>query len=161
MLLYSRRRALLSGVALVALSACDMVPIYHPEGAAAQLRGAVLLRAPTNRVEFEFLRNVERRIGAPTSAVYTLEYDITLKEEKVIISNTQETQRLNIIGTLAYTLKDDAENTVATGQVSSFTGYASTGTVIATASAQRDAENRLIRLLSDQLLDSINAQILK
>ena len=55
-------------------------------------------------------------------------------------------------------LTDSASGAEVTrGQVSTFTSYSTTGTTIATMSAEQDAHDRLARMLADQVVTRLLA----
>jgi LPS-assembly lipoprotein len=59
----------------------------------------------------------------------------------------------SLVGRIDYKLIDLAtDTTVATGQVDNFTGYSATGDTVETLAAQRDALERLMVILADQVV---------
>ena len=67
------------------------------------------------------------------------------------------TTRYSLSGTADFALKDQAGRVLAQGRVSSFTSYSTTGTTIATLSAEGDARQRLATMLADQVVTRLLA----
>ncbi|MEM6306920.1 MAG: LPS assembly lipoprotein LptE [Pseudomonadota bacterium] len=150
--MYNRRWFCAGGLAL---AGCGFTPAYGP-AERAPLYGQVLVQAPKNRTEFEFVRAMETRLGLPPEAPqYRLKYTLQLTQESTIVSAEQEINRFNIRGRLTYTLSNAQNTSVAQGSIPAFTGYSSSGTTIATESAQKDAQNRLVTILADQLISRL------
>lgn len=145
-----------SRVALVMfmmLASCGFSPAYGPSGAARDLQGAISFQPPQTRDAFDFVTHLERRLGRSELSRYVLSYEITVSEERMAISANNITTRFNVIGKATYGLKGVAsEKTLITGRVQSFTGYSATGSTAATQAARRDAHNRLMRILADQVI---------
>lgn len=152
-MLLSNRRTFLLG--LVALGGCGFAPVHATKGD-VQLRNSVLIQAPQTREEFELVKTFERRLGAPTMQAYTLSYNLTVAEETVVTSSSQELNRFNVLGTLSYTLKDTDGAVISQGTSKAFTSYSSTGSTVATDRSQRDARDRLMVILTDQTLTRLS-----
>ena len=68
------------------------------------------------------------------------------------------TTRYSLNGSADFRLTDAASGaTVTEGQVSSFTSYSTTGTTVATLTAEYDARQRLARMLADQVVTRLLA----
>lgn len=157
-MLWCNRRWFLAGA--VALTGCGFTPVYGPD-AQSNLRGQVLVQAPTTREEFELVRALELRLGQPNKAQYVLDYTLTITEEAVVVSQNQVQARFNVVGVLAYVLKSNAGDPVANGTAKAFTSYSSTGSTVSTDQSQRDARDRLMVLLADQTLARLAADMAK
>ena len=152
----SNRRKFLA-VALV-LGACGFTPAYGPGGAARDLLGTVLVDAPDTRAGFTFTREIEQRLGRSDNARYGLGYDLEYVEERMALTPTNVTARLNIVGKVTWALRDLAsEEVVSSGTANSFVGYSTTGSTVATLAAQRDAQERLSVILADQVVTQLMA----
>ncbi|MCT8158478.1 LPS assembly lipoprotein LptE [Pseudoruegeria sp. SHC-113] len=150
------RRTLL--ISLAGLAACGFEPAYGPSGAAANLRGSILVDEPTDRFSFELLKQLEERLGQPVNPSYGLAITLRLEEDDLAITQDQEILRYNIIGEADFAIRSlatDAE--LFRGKVSSFTAYAATGTTVSTREAQRDAYDRLMVILADQITSRLIA----
>jgi LPS-assembly lipoprotein len=153
------RRRLFLGFALATLAgACGFAPVYGPGGAAEGLRGSLLVAAPDDRNAFVLVRHLERRLGQPQNAPYLLSYKIATTRQGVGITPAQETTRFNVLGRIEYTVTDRATMAVLSeGAVENFTGYSATGSIVATIEATRDAEERLMIILADQIVSRLIA----
>lgn len=154
-----RRSVLLSLAALPALGACGFTPAYAPGGAAGSLRGRVLVDEPATRNGYLMTRDLEGRLGrAGGGARYGLSLGIQTRRDGGAISQTDITTRYNLIGSATYALRDIESGKVLTsGSVETFTGYSATGSTVATQAAARDAEARLMTMLSDQIVTRLLA----
>ncbi len=160
---------LLGAGALSAVAACGFSPVYGPLGQAARLQMQVAMDVPDNRHEFDLVRQLELRLGHATAPVYHLSYRVETTQEGVGVTPEQEIIRFNVLGKVQYTLTETATGTVlATGRADSFTGYSagavdvtalppSTNATIATLTAERDANARLMVALADQIVSQLLA----
>ncbi|MGB0798334.1 MAG: LPS assembly lipoprotein LptE [Planktomarina sp.] len=149
----SNRRNVLFG--LVALGGCGFTPAFGPNAGASQFRNAVFVQAPVDRVEFELVRNLEQRLGQPTERVFDLKFDLSVLKNSVVVSAAQEFNRFNLVGTLTYSLTDTNGVLAAHGTAKTFTSYSATGSTLATDQSERDAENRLMVILADQVMTQL------
>ncbi len=119
------------------------------------LRNTVLVQAPTNRVEFELVRNLEVQLGQAVSKLYDLQYKLSVDEDIVVVSAAQEINRFSLVGLLEYSLVDSGGVVLLTETAKSFTGYSATGTTVATQRSKRDAYDRLMVILAKQVSNSL------
>ena len=164
MLLYNRRFFLLStagatAVAAAALAGCGFTPAFGPGSVAQGLQNTVMLRAPTNKNEYDFVKAVEDRLGYATTHTYNLTYSISIASETVAVTTAQEQQRVNLNGTLDFTLTHVDGTAIARGRETGFTSYSTSGSTIATDSAQKDANRRLMQILVDHMVVSFAAKL--
>ena len=151
-----RRFVLLSGLA--ALAGCGFAPAYGPGGGGGALMGEVRVAAPDSRAGYLLTGEIEARLGRTTAPRYELRPEISLRSEAIAIDRRNITVRRNLVGTLRYTLADlETGEVVDRGEVSSFTGFSTSGTPVAIQAAERDAEARLMQILADQLLTRLAA----
>ena len=149
------RRALLAG--LLALSACGLHPVYGPGGAAKKLFGQVSPVDPDTPDEFLFNRRIAERLG-PAGGAYELDYTLRIAVVAQGITPDEITTRYSLNGSADYKLTEAATGeTVTEGQVSTFTSYSTTGTTVATLTAEYDARQRLARMLADQVVTRLLA----
>ena len=73
------------------------------------------------------------------------------------ITTDEVTNRYSLNGTADFTLTDRAGRVLAQGRVSNFTSYSTTGTTIATLSAEGGARSRLAEMLADQVVTRLLA----
>ena len=148
MWLSSRREFFL---AALALAGCGFVPVNGVSSKSQMLRNTVLVQAPTNRVEFELVRNLEVQLGQATSKLYDLRYKLNVDEDIIIVSAAQEINRFSLVGVLEYSLVDNDGMVLLSRTAKSFTGYSATGTTVATQRSKRDAYDRLMVILAKQV----------
>ena len=148
------RRAALLG--LLALAGCGLTPVYGPGGGGGKLFGKVRPRDPQTYQDFAFNRRLGERLGGEGSD-YDLDYRITVGVVAQAITTDEVTNRYSLNGTADYALTDRAGRVLAQGRVSNFSSYSTTGTTIATLSAEGDARNRLAGMLADQVVTRLLA----
>ena len=145
----SNRRGFL--LAALALAGCGFVPVNGVSSKSQMMRNTVLVQAPTNRVEFELVRNLEVQLGQATSKLYDLRYKLNVDEDIIIVSAAQEINRFSLVGVLEYSLVDNDGMVLLSRTAKSFTGYSATGTTVATQRSKRDAYDRLMMILAKQV----------
>ena len=146
MWLSSRRRFL--SAALV-LAGCGFTPVMEP--VSQPLYNQILIQAPVNRAEYELVRSLEAQLGTATSARFALRYELNVTEDTIVVSAAQEISRYSLVGELDYSLLDSTGAILTRQTAKSFTGYSATGTTVATQRAKRDAYDRLMVILADQV----------
>ncbi len=154
----SDRRAFLTLLAALPLAACDFRPVYGPAGDGGVLTGAIRADDPENRLGYELVSNLEARIGRPVSPRWALGYRITTDEVAIGVSPENVITRYNVKGRLDWSVRPIAGVApVLNGVIENLTSYSATGSTVATRSAQRDAEDRLMVILVDQLVARLYA----
>lgn len=149
--MWSRRAVLALPVA--ALAACGFEPVYGPGGGGTALRGAIRATEPDTDLTFAFVRQLEERIGRPTSPRYDLDYTIDTETVSLAIDGSNNITRFNIEGRLVWRLVPvDATVPVLTGQEAGFTSFSATGSTISTLASERDATRRLAIILADRVV---------
>ncbi len=147
------RRAFLAVLLATGHAACGFTPVYAPGGAGDGLRGSLLVDEPDNRNEFTFVSRLEDRLGRARAAPYSLAYLIKTRTEGVGVTPAQETTRYNLFGQATYSVVDRASGAIlATGSVNNFTGYSTTSLIVGSQSVTRDANERLMVILADQVV---------
>lgn len=149
------RRAVLFGA--LALGACGLRPAGQT---ATQLHGAVRVQNPTDKDAFDMVRQIERRFGPPQTVRYALQIDVLTVTEGVAISIDDDTTRQQVVGEATYILTETTtDDIVSTGTVRSFTGFSTTGSTVATRTAEIDVRKRLMVILADQIVTKILADV--
>lgn len=158
MSLFDRRTLLFAALSSPAtLVACGFEPAYGPSGAATRLQDQVRVDDPVGRPAYLFTRHFEERMGS--GGRYGLSYGIELDEQAIAVSSENVATRFNLIGVVTYALRDlDSTAVLLTGRGSSFTSYSASGTTVATQAAERDAEERLMVILADQVINRLIAE---
>jgi LPS-assembly lipoprotein len=150
-MLLSRR--LFAAAALVLLAGCGFSPVHAPGGAGSGLGGTILVEEPDNRNEFSFVARLEERLGLAQAPTHLLNYTIDTRSEGVGITPEQETTRYNVFGTVEYEIVEAGTGRVVhRGKVENFTGYSATSLIVGTQSVTRDANERLMVILADQVV---------
>ena len=153
MSLFNRRQFLIGVFFLVG---CGYAPVHGTDPKIKKLYTSVFVQAPKNRVEFELVRNLEKQFIKNSSSKYELNYTLTIEEEKVVVSASQTLERYNLFGSLKYSLTDKDGSLALTNMAKSFASYSATGTPLATERAKRDAQDRLMAILAEQVLTRIS-----
>jgi LPS-assembly lipoprotein len=147
------KRVLLVLPLMGAIAACGFQPVYGPAGAGRALLNGVTITAPATRDGFILRRRLEERLGRSATDQFNLTLTISTTQEGLGVDEQGNTTRYNLLGTADFTLSDQASgDIISSGQVSSFTGYSASGTTVATLAAQKDAQDRLMMILADQIL---------
>ena len=150
MSLFSRRALL--GLPLV-LAACGFTPVYGTGGAGNSLQNSVEVAELTTVDGYLVVRRLEERLGRARTPTYRLSLTLTTEREGLAVNSENNTNRFNIIGEAEYVLVEQATGRVVTsGEVDNFTGSSATGTTVATLASERDARERLMVLLADQIV---------
>lgn len=152
----TRRAAIFAALALP-LAACGLKPVYGPNGTGKRIFGKVRPRDPKTYQDFAFNQRLAERVGPDTNAQYDLDYRISIGAVSQAITQDEVTTRYSLNGTVDFALRDSAGKVLASGRVSSFTSYSTTGTTIATLSAEADARKRLAEMLADQVVTRLLA----
>lgn len=157
MLLFNRRSFLIS---TVALAGCGFQPSYGPAGSATALRGMVRVAVPDDRESYTLAHKLEDIFAQPLDEKYLLTYEIKTDEDAIGITPDQEITRYHVNGTVTYALTTTADGqTIASGNVTSFTAYSATGSTVSSVTATRDAYERLMSILADKTAAQIQAKI--
>ncbi len=153
MSLSDRKGILTTVLTCLALAGCGYAPAYAPGGQGETLRNRVEIADPFDVTGFDLVRALEARLGEAELAIYRLDAEIQIGEQGVGILRDQTTTRFQLAGIVDYTLSDLATgDALAMGRVSNFTSYSATSTTVATTAARRDARERLMITLADQIV---------
>lgn len=152
------RRALLALLGALPLAACGFEPAFGPKGAASGLMGQVAFIEPRSRDAFDLVGRLQERLGRATNPRWRLGFKMTLSQEGLGITSDNVTTRYDLLGKVDWTMTDLAtDKVVASGSTESFTAYSASGTVVSTATSERDAHQRLMRILADQIVTDLIA----
>ncbi|SRR6056297_995328 len=152
----SDRRTFLTLLAAAPLAACGFTPVYGPRGSGNVLRGRIRIQPPDTRLGFELVSRLEDRIGRATAPTHVLTFDIETDDRNLAITGTEDITRVNINGSVTYRLTESGSDVqIEAGTVSTFTAYSTTGSPVSTTAARRDAEDRLMIALADQIISRL------
>lgn len=136
----------------LAVAACGFTPVYGPQGTGNALFDRILVQAPTDKDSYQLVKALEQRLGRGSAQEYRLDFTLSIQAEGQAVTITNVITRFSLVGTVDYKLirtSDDA--VVNSGQVQNFTGYSATGSTVETLAAERDAHERLMTILADQI----------
>jgi LPS-assembly lipoprotein len=155
-------RSLLLALPLLA-AACGFSPVYSPSGSGAALHGQIAVQSPeairgaSGTDAYFLVRSLEQRLGRGGSA-YKLDLTLRTSEEGQAITADNDITRYSVLGTADFVLTRNADGkVVASGTVNNFTGYSATGSTVETLAGERDARERLMVILADQITARILA----
>ncbi len=152
----SDRRAVV--LSLLALGGCGFTPIYGPGGAAEGLRNQIAFDEPSDRLRFILVRQLEARLGVPSDPRYRLSASVRRGEERIAVTSEGVTNRFQLLGVVDYAVRDaGTERRLTSGTVRNFVSYSATRTTVATRAAENAAEERLMRILADQIVAELLA----
>ena len=147
----SDRRSLL--LLPLALAACGFTPVYGPGGTGQSLQDNVSVADPVSRNDYFMVRRLEERLGRADEGAYALQVTTGISVQGLAVDPEGNRDRYNVVGASQYALTENATGRiVASGSVDNFTSYSATGTTIATRAASRDAQERLMVILADQIV---------
>lgn len=142
---------------VLAVSACGFEPVNT--GPASALRSSVAIAEPEDRNAFLLVQRLEERLGRSSIPAFALDHTIRVSAKSLGIDAEGDVRRFNLVGQVDWTLREIETGEVrASGVVENFTGYSATGTTVATLTAERDARQRLMVILADQIVQRIQAQ---
>lgn len=154
----SDRRRFLTLLAAGPLAACGFVPAYGPGGPAQGLDGKIRIDDPTTKNAFDLVGRLEERLGRASTPVWRLGYSISANQIGLGITSSNAITRYNVTGDVSYSLHlISTGQTLTSGRVRNFTSYSASGTVVSTAASERDAYERLMRMLADQIVTELIA----
>ncbi|MEY8828629.1 LPS assembly lipoprotein LptE [Sedimentitalea sp. XS_ASV28] len=157
MSLFDRRSLLLMPLAL---AACGFEPVYGPGGGGKALYGKVRVDAPDGVNTYYLVRRLEEQLGRAADPVYRLAMVLEITIQGQAITASGDITYYSVVGSINYDLIEiGSGRSVETGSVTNFTGYSATGNTAETLAAQRDARERLMVILADQVTRQLNATV--
>jgi LPS-assembly lipoprotein len=152
------RRRVLALLACLPLAACGFTPVYGPGGAGDRLRERIAFEPPGNVLAFNLVSRLEERLGRAGAPDYRLDYTISTSQSSLGVTGAVGVSRINITGNVRFTVTDLGSGEILqSGDVTTFTAYATTGSPVATLAARRDALERLMTVLADQIVTRLLA----
>jgi LPS-assembly lipoprotein len=147
----SDRRSLL--LLPLALAACGFTPVYGPGGTGQSLQDNVSVGEPVTRDDYYLVRRLEERLGRADEGAYALQFATGISIQGLALDPAGNIDSYNVVGATEYNLREKATGRIVTsGVVENFTSYSATGTTIATRAARKDAQERLMVILADQIV---------
>lgn len=155
---FSRRSILLIAPAL--LAGCGFAPVYGTGGAAAGLRGKIVVDSPEAPDDYLLVQDLEETLGRAAAPLYRLSVALRTSTQGQAVTAAGDITRFSLVGQADYTLRAIGTDTIiASGSVDNFTGYSATGSTVETLAAERDARARLMRILADQIATRLYATV--
>ena len=153
MLLYKR---IIGFWALLLLGACGFEPVYAPPTSTNSVRNNFDLSAATDRGTYQFYHNLKGQISDNPQAQYALSYTISQSATTAATDADGKSHRGVLKEPLAYRITRKINGqTVKTENVKGFTSYSALASSVASDAAGRDATKRLMKILSDNLVDEL------
>ena len=121
------------------------------------LQNALRIEEPDSQNAYFVTRRIEERLGAGgASAPYELDLIVSLNEESSASTSDGALTRYQVLGRVTYALRRTGETEVLdTNTVRHFTGYSASGSTVATLQAKRDAEERMMVILADRVVQEL------
>lgn len=140
------------------MAACGFTPVYGPDGVGNRLLGQIAFAEPDTVNGYNFTKRMEERLGRSVGP-FQMDTTIAVSERDLGATSTGDTSRIRLNGTASYKVTSDLDDSVElTGSTFAFTGYSFTGSTAATQAAERDAYERLMIILADQIVDDLLLQ---
>ncbi|WP_323766357.1 LPS assembly lipoprotein LptE [Marinovum sp.] len=157
MWLSDRRSLLFGGLAAATLAGCGFAPAYGTNGAASKLQNAIRIDTPGSRNAYVVTRRIEERLGAGgADAPYALGLTLSLSEESSASTSDGALTRYQVLGRVTYALRRAGSGEVLdSNTLRHFTGYSASGSTVATLQAKRDAEERMMVILADRVIQEL------
>ena len=153
---FSRRSFLTLAVAGPLLAGCGFTPTYGTSGAAQGLLDQVVVDEPNDNNTYLLVRELENRLGRVSSGKYGLSIAVATEEFSTGKTISGVTSRYDVVGDATFALRDLSSGQVLTsGKTRNYTGYSATSTSVATLAGQTDAYERLMVILSDQIMANL------
>ncbi|MGN0932203.1 LPS assembly lipoprotein LptE [Falsigemmobacter intermedius] len=147
----SDRRKFLVLLAAAPVAACGFSPAMAPGGAAHALWQQVQIDDPVERNGFNYVTRLEERLGRATGPRFRLSWTLRTEAVGAAVTPSGAITRYSLIGRVTYSLtRIEGGQTVASGNLESFTSFDSSGSTLASVTAERDAYERLAVILADQ-----------
>lgn len=152
------RRFVLIG-ATASLAACGFTPAYGPNAASNRVLGQIAVDEIKTSDGFHLTRQLEHRLGRSAAPQFGLSVALTTREEGVAVTSDNQTTRIEIFGDATFALRNLADNAVVlSGKTRNFTGYSTTGETTSELASERDARERLMIILADQIATQLTAR---
>ena len=156
----SSRVGIVACCTAIMLAGCGFSPAYGPSGPGSRLQNSIAIDEPSANTEYMLVRYLEERFGRAGSAKYGLNYSIGVAEDAIAVTTDNVNLRINLLGNVDWELNDLEEGELlASGRESGFTSYTTIGSTVAISAAKRNATERLVSILGDQLAAKLLIEI--
>ena len=151
MSLYNRRKFIFLSLAT---TGCSFSPVYKSDVGPAFLRGKIVLPKPGSRDDYMLYSKLEENFGQLENPVFSLSvsYGVSSKGLGSLGSIT----RYNLIGNANFKLVNISTGAlIISEKLKAFTSYSASSQTLATETAARAAQDRLMVSIADQVSTSI------
>lgn len=136
------------------LHSCKFTPAFAPDSSILKSLEEIRIEEPKNEIEFLFVRSLENRIGFDTSGKKTLKYGIIQTEQTIGHG------RKRLIGEIWIELHSkDNRHAPFHKKLRNFVSIPSSRNLVEDISFRRDAQSRLITILSNQTYQMLIAHL--
>jgi len=155
----SSRRNFLLLLGAAPLAACGYQPVYQKGSVARGLQGNLNFNLIDSREGFMLLEALEKRFGAGgASAQYDVTINLMLAESDLILTVATGLSRVTIDGIAKVKVTDRSTGDEVFGEkIRDVIGYSANEETLATATSRRDARDKLIRALAEQITLRLSA----
>ena len=137
------------------LAACGFSPALAPPSGGPL--PAYRLAEPADRNGFLYAAALEDRLGPADPGAPRLDYSIAVTQAVIAVSQRENARRVQETGSVSWRVTDAAGGVIASGTEEGFTAWSATGTTLSVRASERDAEERLMRLLADRTVTALIA----
>ena len=151
MSLYNRRKFVFFSLAT---AGCSFSPVYKSDLRPEFLKGKIVLPTPGNRDDYMLYSKLEENFGDLENPAFNLSisYSVTSKGLGTLGSIT----RYNLIGNANYRLVEISTGALIVGdKLKTFTSYSASSQTLATETAARAAQDRLMVSIANQISTSV------
>lgn len=154
----SERRAVLTGLGVLALSGCFR-PMLAEDSAARSLRHRIALPAVEGRLGYYLVRTLEDRLGEPHEPDFRLDVVTTLTDKGLAVTPNNAVTRITLLAQAAWSVwRTGGAKPIVSDVAFSQSGYNATTSLFATRQARLDIEQRLARDLAGRIARGIFAR---
>ena len=123
-------------------------------GVAKELRGNIEFDIPADRNTYKLVSKLEENFNRSNSPTYKL--GVSLAQSSKGLGGFGNISRYNLMGTASFNLRSiETGEILLEDEVSTFTSYSASSQTLATETAARAAQERLMRALANKITSSI------
>ena len=151
MSLYNRRKFIFLSLAT---TGCSFSPVYKSDVGPAFLRGKIVLPKPGSRDDYMLYSKLEENFGQLENPVFSLSVSYGVNSKG--LGSLGSITRYNLIGSANFRLEEISTSTlIISDKLKTFTSYSASSQTLATETAARAAQDRLMASIADQISTSI------
>jgi LPS-assembly lipoprotein len=139
---------------LASVTGCSFKPAFKSNGVAKELRGNIEFDIPADRNTYKLVSKLEENFNRSNSPTYKL--GVSLAQSSKGLGGFGNISRYNLMGTASFNLRSiETGEILLEDKVSTFTSYSASSQTLATETAARAAQERLMRALANKITSSI------